>query len=106
MKFLFWLLIVSWGVALLRQLLAWMLRGALPAAQTDQGAAGAGIGSPPGDTLHGAAARRLVRDPVCGMHVAEALAVPLGESGELVHFCSLACRDKHVNGRQRMAANG
>jgi YHS domain-containing protein len=93
MKFLFWLLIVSWGVALLRQVLAWMLRRAMPAAHTDQGA-GVAVG------------RRLVRDPVCGMHVAEALAVPLGESGELVHFCSLACRDKHVNGRQRMAANG
>ena len=106
MKFLFWLLIVSWGVALLRQLLAWISRGALPAAQTEQRAAGAGIASPSGDTWHGAAARRLVRDPVCGLHVAEALAVSLRESGELLHFCSLACRDKHVNGRQRMAANG
>jgi hypothetical protein len=40
------------------------------------------------------------------MHVAEVLAVPLRESGELVHFCSVACRDKYVNGTQRMAANG
>jgi YHS domain-containing protein len=103
MKFLFWLLIVSWSVALLRQVLAWMLRGAV---ETDQDAAGAGVGSGSGDTQHGAAPRRLVRDPVCGMHVAEVLAVPLGESGELVHFCSLACRDKYVNGRQPMAANG
>jgi len=49
-----------------------------------------------------------VRDPVCGMHVAEVLAVPLRESGALVHFCSTACRDKYVSGSgtQRMAANG
>jgi hypothetical protein len=106
MKFLFWLLIVSWSVALLRKVLAWMLRGALPAAEADQHAADAGVGTGLDDTQNGAAARRLVRDPVCGTHVAEVLAVPLRESGELVHFCSLACRDKYVNGRHAMAANG
>jgi YHS domain-containing protein len=111
-RFLFWLLVVSWSVALLRRALAWMLRGTMPAAQTDQNAAAAGsaadarVAAGSGNTETGTAARRLVRDPVCGMHVAEVLAVPLRESGELVHFCSLACRDKYVNGRQRMAANG
>src|ERR1700675_1808807 len=109
MKFLFWLLIVSWSVALLRRALAWMLRGAMPAqaerAAADSAADG-GVRPGSGDAQSGVAARRLVRDPVCGMHVAEVLAVPLRESGELVHFCSLACRDKYVNGAQRMAANG
>jgi YHS domain-containing protein len=108
-RFLFWLLIVSWSVALLRRVLAWMLRGAMPT-QTEQDAtgstAGAGVGAESSGTQSGVAARRLVRDPVCGMHVAEVLAVPLRESGELVHFCSVACRDKYVNGAQRMAANG
>ncbi len=106
-KFLFWVLIVSWSVALLRRVLAWMLRGAMPA-QTEQDAAGssAGAGVGAGDAQNGVAARRLVRDPICGMHVAEVLAVPLRESGELVHFCSVACRDKYVSGTQRMAANG
>jgi YHS domain-containing protein len=108
-RFLFWLVIVSWSVALLRRVLAWMVRGAMPA-QTEQAAtgssAGAGVESAPGDSQNGVAARRLVRDPVCGMHVAEVLAVPLRESGELVHFCSTACRDKYVNSTQRMAANG
>ena len=111
MKFLFWVLILSWSVALLRRALAWMLRGAMPA-PTDQdataagSAGGAGVGAASGDTQNGVAARRLVRDPICGMHVAEVLAVPLRESGELVHFCSVACRDKYVNSTQRMAANG
>jgi YHS domain-containing protein len=108
-KFLFWLLIVSWSVALLRRVLARMLRGAMPARadQDSAGAAnGAGVEAGSSDTQSGVAARRLVRDPVCGMHVAEVLAVPLRESGELVHFCSVACRDKYVSSTQRMAANG
>jgi YHS domain-containing protein len=108
-KFLFWLLIVSWSVALLRRVLAWMLRGAMPA-QAEQdtagSGAGAGVGAGSGNTQSGVAARRLVRDPVCGMHVAEVLSIPLRESGELVHFCSVACRDKYVSSTQRMAANG
>jgi len=103
-KFLFWVLIMSWSVALLRRVLAWMLRGAM----TEQDAAGsaARAGVAPEDAESGVAARRLVRDPICGMHVAEVLAVPLRESGELVHFCSTACRDKYVSGSQKMAANG
>jgi|SRR5580692_8059342 YHS domain-containing protein len=110
-RFLFWLLIVSWSVALLRRVLAWMLRGAMPA-QADRdassSAASAGVRAAPGDTQSGVTARKLVRDPICGMHVAEVLAVPLRESGELVHFCSTACRDKYVGGiaTRRMAANG
>ena len=109
-RFLFWLLIVSWSVALLRRALAWMLRGAMPAQSGQNGAAGSaggvGVGAAPGDAQNGVAARRLVRDPVCGMHVAEVLSIPLRESGELVHFCSVACRDKYVSSTQRMAANG
>jgi hypothetical protein len=108
-RFLFWLLIVSWGVRLLRRVLAWMVGGAMPSETNEHAAgfpAGAGVRSAPGDGANGVAARRLVRDPVCGLHVAEVLAVPLRDRGELVHFCSLACRDEYVNGRQRMAANG
>jgi hypothetical protein len=108
-RFLFWLLILSWSVALLRRVLAWMVRGAMPA-QAEQdatgSAAGGGVGTESDNAQSGVSARRLVRDPVCGTHVAEVLAVPLRESGELVHFCSVACRDKYVNGTQRMAANG
>jgi YHS domain-containing protein len=108
-KFLFWVVILSWSVALLRRALAWMVRGAVPAqAERDAvgSAAGTRAGPGAGETQDGTIARRLVRDPVCGMHVAEVLAVPLRESGELVHFCSVACRDKYVSGTQRMAANG
>ncbi|HXJ05607.1 MAG TPA: hypothetical protein VNH65_10935 [Candidatus Acidoferrum sp.] len=106
-RFMFWLLIVSWSVALLRRVMAWMLREAMPA-QMDQASAGSSAqpGAGADDAQGGLAARRLVRDPVCGTHVAEVLAIPLREGGQLVHFCSVACRDKYVNSTQRMAANG
>ncbi|MGC2527168.1 MAG: hypothetical protein WA639_05450 [Candidatus Acidiferrum sp.] len=106
MRFLFWVLIVSWSVALLRRLARWMLREASPA-QTDQNAPrdGAGVGPAPENTQGGLAARKLVRDPVCGMHVAEELSIPLRESGELVNFCSVECRDEYVKSIQRKAAS-
>jgi hypothetical protein len=88
-RFLFWLLVLSWSVALLRRLVAWMLRGGSPEAPTE-GAEVAGSSETAG------MARRLVRDPVCGAHVAEVLSIPLREGGELLHFCSTACRDQYL----------
>jgi hypothetical protein len=85
-RFLFWLLVVSWSVALLRRLVAWMLRGG-PQAATE------GVQTARSET---AGARRLVRDPVCGAHVAEVLSIPLGEGGALLHFCCTACRDQYL----------
>ena len=108
-RFVFWLVVVSWSVALLRRVLGWMVRGAMPAASDQSAAAGAATGGPgvgAGNAQDGPAARRLVRDPVCGTHVAEVLAVPLRDGGQLVHFCSTACRDTYVNSTRRMAANG
>jgi YHS domain-containing protein len=98
LKYLFWLLVVSWSVALLRRVVKWMISGA---ARMDGGAAAAA----PGSTPNGLAGR-LARDPVCGMHVAEELAIPLREGRELVHFCSTECRDKYLAMAQRKAANG
>ncbi len=88
-RFLFWLLVLSWSVALLRRLVAWMLRGGGAAPPTQDVEAS-------GNTEGVGIARRLVRDPVCGAHVAEVLAIPLREGGELLHFCSVACRDEYL----------
>jgi YHS domain-containing protein len=106
-RFVFWLVIVSWGVALLRRVVGWMLRGGSSApAGSVAGASAAGergtTQTPPGG------ARRLVRDPVCGVHVAEVLSIPLREGGEVVHFCSKVCRDKYAASAnpQKFAANG
>jgi hypothetical protein len=98
MRFLFWLLVLSWSVALLRRAVAWMLRGGATAAQQN------GVDASTSNQDAGIA-RRLVRDPVCGVHMAEVLAIPLREGGEIVHFCSVECRDKYVASTKKLAAN-
>lgn len=101
LRYLFWLLVLSWSVWLLKKALAWMVNKAMgPAASED------GRGSAAGNAQDGLTPRKLVRDPVCGMYVAEVLAVPMREGGELLHFCSTACRDKYAASTQRIAANG
>jgi YHS domain-containing protein len=106
-RFVFWLVIVSWSVALLRRVVGWMLRGGTGApAGSVAGASAAGVRGATETAPSGA--RRLVRDPVCGVHVAEVLSIPLREGGEVVHFCSMACRDKYAASAnpQKFAANG
>jgi YHS domain-containing protein len=97
-RFLFWLLIVSWGFRLLRSLVAGMFHDT--GAPSTQSADAAGEIQMPGT------ARRLVRDPVCGMHVDERLSIPLREDGELMHFCSIVCRDAYAGETKKFAANG
>jgi YHS domain-containing protein len=97
-RFLFWLLVLSWGVRLLRRIVGGMLGNTAPAPlQTEDGSPAV---EEPG------ASRRLVRDPVCGMHVDETLSIPLRVGSELVHFCSGACRDRYAANDQKLAANG
>jgi YHS domain-containing protein len=93
-RFLFWLLILSWSVALLRRAVSWMLRKAVAAPPSSEAPAS---GEAP--------ARRLVRDPVCGVHVAEVLSIPLREDGGVLHFCSTACRDQYIGSTRKFAAN-
>jgi YHS domain-containing protein len=37
----------------------------------------------------------LKKDPVCGTYVSPGAAVTRRVGGEVVHFCSVACRDKY-----------
>jgi YHS domain-containing protein len=97
-RFLFWLLVLSWSVSLLRRLVAWMFGGGVSAP-----AQGTNVAS---DSEAVATGRRLVRDPVCGVHVAEVLAIPLREGTETLHFCSSACRDQYMSTVKKLAANG
>jgi YHS domain-containing protein len=96
-QFLFWVIVVTWGLRLLR----WFFSGSLRQGQSQAGSANT---TEPDGTP--GANRRLVRDPVCGMHVAEVLAIPLREGLEVVHFCSTHCRDEYVTGTRKFAANG
>lgn len=95
-RFLFWLLVVSWGVWLLRRVFGSLLQNAASAPEQ----------RPNDASAQPITARRLVRDPVCGMHVDETLSIPMREGDELLHFCSIACRDAYVVSSKKFAANG
>jgi len=98
-----WVVVVSWALRLIGRLAGWALRRAVGTGQASAGNAESRAGAAAdGPQL---ATRRLVRDPVCGMHLAETLAIPFREGGELKHFCSVACRDAYANGILRRAAN-
>ncbi len=99
-RFLFWVILLTWSMRLLGRLFTWILRGTVAAPPENHSAAESGT------TNSAAGARRLVRDPVCGVHVAEVLAIPLREGAEVQHFCSVACRDQYVGSRKKIAANG
>jgi len=96
-RFLFWLLVVSWSVWLLRRVFGWMLQNAASAPMRGEDAAASPQTS--------GSSRRLVRDPVCGMHVDETLSIPMREGGELLHFCSIACRDAYTGGTKKFVAS-
>jgi len=97
-RFLFWLLVLSWGLRLLRHIVGAMVR-------KNQGLAPKSTDSADGIPT-ASTARRLVRDPVCGLHVDETRSIPLREGDELVHFCSPACRDAYAGNVRKFAANG
>ncbi len=97
MRFLIWLVALCWTVALLRRAVAWMLRGFVNSPTRRETAP---------DQQPTVGSRRLVRDPVCGVHVAEERAIPLRAGGEVLHFCSAACRDQYAANEQKFAANG
>ena len=92
LRFLFWVLIVSWSVSLLRRIV------------NSMGAAATGRQQPI-DVPSDAVSRKLVRDPVCGMHLAEGLAIAEHSGGEPVFFCSEECRNKFMVEPRKFAAN-
>ncbi len=96
-RFLFWLLVISWSAKLLRR----VFRSLLQSASVLQARANSS-GEPKTTNL----TRRLVRDPICGMHVDETLSTPMRDGEELLHFCSIACRDAYVVSSKKFAASG
>jgi YHS domain-containing protein len=59
----------------------------------------------PIDVPSDAGSRKLVRDPVCGMHLAEGLAIAERSGGDSVFFCSEECRNKFMDEPRKFAAN-
>jgi hypothetical protein len=91
-RFLFWVFVLSWSI--------WLLKRLLGSQSEEQQADGA---QQPGSSV--ISGKRLVRDPHCGMHVAEELAIPVRLGNEVVHFCSQECRDRYFRETQKLAAN-
>ena len=91
LRFLFWVLIVSWALKLLGRAIGGAKAGESEAHRGNTEPAGGG--------------KRLVKDPVCGLHVAEELALPLYANGEVVHFCSDDCRAKYEGSMERRRAS-
>ncbi len=92
LRYLFWILVVSWAVRLLGRLVSQIGSGG-PRRQ------------PYVDVPNDAVTKKLVRDPVCGTHVSETLALALKQGNETLYFCSAECRDKYLEGRNKFAAN-
>jgi len=90
LRFLFWVLLVSWIVKLVGRAL---------------GGANLAPATPRDPAREPAEGKRLVKDPVCGMHMAEELALPLAANGEVLHFCSEQCRAKYESSMVRRAAS-
>jgi YHS domain-containing protein len=97
-RFVFWVLIVSWVIKLVGRLLS----GAFAGGDHRDAASGARRDAGQDAVL---SSKRLVRDPVCGMHMAEELALPLSANSETHYFCSQECRAKYESGVLRRAAN-
>ena len=96
MRFLIWVVVLFWGLALLRRAIAWMVRSLFG---TPQHASPGGQGQKP-ELTH-----RLVRDPVCGLYIPEERAIVLRGGEQELRFCSIQCRDKYL-GTRKYAANG
>jgi YHS domain-containing protein len=93
LRYLFWVAVASWIVALLRRLVNHMGQGQSTA-------------PPYVDVPSDAVSQKLVRDPVCGMHIAEGRSLPVKQGSETLYFCSAECRDKYLSENRRFAANG
>jgi len=92
LKYLFWLVVVSSTVAILQRIVGKMVGGEVRS-------------KPYVDVPNDAVNQRLVRDPVCGMHVAEGLALPLKQGARILHFCSAECREKYGSGTEKISAS-
>ena|SRR5579862_8006224 len=96
-RYIFWALIAWWTLAILRRIVSSFGRGF---EQTADSPRTQDLQVPGHEISH-----KLVRDPQCGMHLTESLALPARQGGELLYFCSAECRDKFLSANQKLAAN-
>jgi len=92
LRFLVWVVVVVWVVSLIRRLFRELSAG--------QKRSNRDI-----DVPSDAITQKLVRDPVCGMHLAPGLALVAKKGGETFYFYSDECRKKYFSDT-KFAANG
>jgi YHS domain-containing protein len=83
----FRLFLVLIAVLFVRQVIVLIMR-----AFSQSGAVGTGQ---PESGRQAASGGELRKDPVCGTFVAVASSIKQNVDGQVVHFCSTACRDKY-----------
>ena len=93
MRFLIWVVLLLWSMALLRRVIGWTVRSLFGTAPEARPA------GPGPESQH---TGRLVRDPVCGLYIPEERAITLRGGQQELHFCSTPCRDQYL----KCAANG
>jgi hypothetical protein len=98
MRFLFLLIALVWLWMILRRIIGWTLTQLFGSRPNKSGQAS--VQDTPRMDEH-----RLVRDPECGVYIAENRALPVGSGAKVVHFCSMACRDRYFAREQKLAAN-
>jgi|SRR5215470_9188797 len=81
LRFLFWVVVIGWAVRLLGRAIGKAVAPKQAPRSTDQVPVTGG--------------KRLVKDPACGVYMAEEVALPLEANGEVLHFCSEECRQKY-----------
>jgi YHS domain-containing protein len=97
-RFVVGVVILSGGLKLLSRFFTWVMKtSGVPGGQPNYAQPGA---------QQQLVARQLMRDPVCGMHMPENLAITYRDNGELKYFCSAECREKYARETLRRAANG
>ena len=91
-RLIFELILTVVVLTVLKSIVGIVLRGFSQAMKPDSTAPGAGPRPSQQVPLTG----ELKKDPVCGTYISTATSVKEKVGGEVLHFCSTACRDKYV----------
>ena len=97
MRLLFLFVAVFWLFLVVRRIVSLFVRRLFGSAGHGQNSSVAAAES---DGAH-----RLVRDPECGIYIAEERALPIKSGAQVLHFCSVACRDRYFVREHKIAAN-
>lgn len=93
-RLIFELLLTVVVLTVLKSIVGIVLRGFSQAMKPGATAPGPGAGPRPSNQVP--LTGELKKDPVCGTYISTATSIKEKAGGEVLHFCSTACRDKYV----------